>query len=146
MVNDSDLIHTDVCVCVCVPLLWFPHSGMCRDLEDRAPAHLLNIRGNNSWADLKHGHPLHLAVSPRRSGAASCSRWQVAADETTGFPLPVSVWPPLAMLENKVGGIQQFQPTSICLLLLLLWFITCLLIVEINCLTELILSCDYLTL
>lgn len=44
---------------------------MCEDLAGRAPRHLLNIRGNNSWADLKHGHPLHLTASLRTSPAAS---------------------------------------------------------------------------
>lgn len=94
MVNDSDLIHTEPFECVhpltaasvCVSrgaqpaagsLLWFPCPGMCEDLAGRDPRHLLNIRGNNSWADLKHGHPLHLAVSLRITPAASHSRWQV---------------------------------------------------------------------
>lgn len=88
MVNNSDLIHTElsecvhqltaVCVyvCECVTLLWFPGPGMCEDLAGWAARHLLNIRGNNSWADLKHGHPLHLSASLRTSPAAS-PPWQV---------------------------------------------------------------------
>lgn len=96
MVNDSDLIQTElwVCapltaVCTCVSaagsLLWFLCSGMCEELAGWAPRHLLNIRGNNSWADLKHGHPLHLAVSLRITPAASHSRWQVPVHQPTEF-------------------------------------------------------------
>lgn len=94
MVNDSDSMHTESFECVhrstaatmCVSrgarpaagsLLWFPCSAMCEDLVGWDPRHLLNIRGNNSWADLKHGHPLHLAVSLRITPAASHSIWQV---------------------------------------------------------------------
>lgn len=85
-----------LCACVCKSrhsascrvfgsLLWFLCSGMCEDLAGRAPRHLLNIRGNNSWADLKHGHPLHLVVSLRITSAASHSRWQVSVHQPAEF-------------------------------------------------------------
>lgn len=87
---------TAVCMCVSKSrrsagcrvfgsLLWFLCSGMCEDLAGRAPRHLLNIRGNNSWADLKHGHPLHLTVSLRITPAASHSRWQVPVHQPAEF-------------------------------------------------------------
>lgn len=66
-----------LCVCVCAFAL-ISSLRHVQGLSGPSSTHLLNIRGNNSWADLKHGHPLHLAVSPRRSAAASRSRWQVA--------------------------------------------------------------------
>lgn len=121
------------CVCVCVSkvvvlsptagsLLWFPRSGM---REGRAPRHLLNIRGNNSWADLKHGHPLHLTVSLRITPAALLSRWQVPVHKPRWdrgarrapireptllvFSPPLSRWHSPAMHGNKVGGIQWFH-------------------------------------
>lgn len=127
-------------LCVCVPLLWFPRSGMCRDLADRAP-HICWILGaitaGQTSNTVTHFTSLSLRGDQQLPHAPD-DKWPFhrptdgPADKTPGFPLPVSVWPPLAMLRNKVGGIQWFQPTRICLLLLLLLFIMCLLMVEIN--------------
>lgn len=131
-----------LCLCMCLyvsvcvaagSLLWFPCSGMCEDLAGQAPRHLLNIRGNNSWVDLKHGHPLHLTVSLRITPAASHSRWQVPVHRpAASWGLPISPAPsppnnpteslpsfsfclrlPPAVHGNKVGGTQWFHHDNI---------------------------------
>lgn len=106
---------------------------MCEDLAGWHPKHLLNIRGEHSWVDLKHGHPLHLTVSLRITPAASHSRWQVPVSPARwvrGLPLSQAPRPPNnpskslssftfrtltspAVSGNKVGGIQWFHRDNI---------------------------------
>lgn len=94
-------------------LLWFPCTGMCEDLAGRAPRHLLNIRGNNSWADLKHGHPLHLTVSLRITPAASHSRWQVPVHQAAEYR--ARQWVKHRLLQTiQEKNLTSYSPTFSC--------------------------------